>query len=81
MTKEDILWVAIKVFGLYLIVQGVASIGAFIVAKMTGMDISGSGGTMVLSALVPVAIGLYLLVDGAAVLAFATRRGAGSSSG
>ena len=79
MTKEDILWVAIKVFGLYLIVQGVASIGAFIVAKMTGMDISGSGGTMVLSALVPVAIGLYLL--GAAVLAFATRRGAGSSSG
>jgi len=81
MTKEDVLWVAIKVFGLYLIVQGVASIGAFVIARMSSMSISGSGGTLVLSTLVPLVIGVYLLADGAAVLSFATRRGTGSSSG
>lgn len=71
MTKEDVLWVAFKVLGLYFIVKGLTTLSSFAFALLSGMSIRGMGGMMSLSGLLPVAVGVYLLLDGRVVLKLA----------
>lgn len=74
MTKEDILWVAFKVLGLYFIVKGLTGMSGYALAFTSGMPIRGSIGSMAVSGLVPMAVGAYLLLDGRAVLKLAAGR-------
>lgn len=72
MTRDDALWVAFKVLGLYFIVQGLTSMSGFAMALVSGTSFRGMGGMVTLSGLLPVAVGAYLLLDGRGVLKLAT---------
>lgn len=74
MSRDDLLWVALKVVGLYYAAQGLMA-----ALNFAAMALASAGGPplsmWLTSAVVPLAIGLYLLLDGGAILRLVIRGG------
>lgn len=80
MNREDLLWVAIKLAGVYYTAHGLMAGLNFLAAIAGNRGVPGILSLGLVSALVPLLIGLYLLMDGSVVVKVALRSSAGSTS-
>jgi len=80
MTREDLLWVAIKIAGVYYAAHGLMAAINFIASSFQRVGVGPASTMWLVSTAMQLAIGAYLLLDGAAVMKLASRGDSGGES-